>query len=731
LDRRVDFGEARPVVVALLEGLARAERFAPRAARAMQSVLPPLLWGVSAALLVVGWGGIDPRRVGWCCGGDCATHQLGWSFFRVSDWSFPVGLNPSYGLEIASSVFYSDSIPLAAILFKLVAAQLPEQFQYLGLWTAASFVLQAWFAWRLLASVAGSAPPWVRWCALGLFTFAPAMMIRIGGHTALTSHWLVLAALSLYFGPPLPRLVAWPVLALVASLVHSYLFVMVVAIWLAHVGRRGLARAASLRGLLLEGALTLGCCGLGLWQGGFFAVSVEPSGGFGKLAMNLLAPFHPDLYSYVLHPIASVARGFNEGFNYLGLGCLLLLPVAVVGLVRRPQLLRSGKQEWPLAILLLALTLFAVSNQIALGSWRIEVPLPPWLLAGANVLRSSGRMFWPVLYTLILVTVSVIVRGHGPRLAAGLLLGASLIQAVDTSARWRGHHDGFAGGPRECPTSLTSSFWEASAPHYRRLRRVPSANMADDWAIFARFAVAHHMATDSVYLARVDSRKFVAAEASEEASIESGQFDSDTLYVLDEAHARIAAGSLKPDRDLLVRLDGHYVLAPCGTALGLDAHAPKSLLPGDFLTPLPLDDEVGFGAGGTGLSYLEAGWSQPEPWGVWADHRIAKLSLPFSADARGLRLDLELGALVAPNHPQRVEYRIGGEHAGTLEFSVENNTGWRKLEIPAAAERKALEAKRLQIVFEMLNPQSPKSLGLNGDVRELGMTLHRARFARP
>jgi hypothetical protein len=254
--------------------------------------------------------------------------------------------------------------------------------------------------------------------------------------------------------------------------------------------------------------------------------------------------------------------------------------------------------------------------------------------------------------------------------------------------------------------------------------------MADDWAVFARFAVAHHMATDSVYLARIDASRFVAAEALEEQSIASGQFEPDTLYVLDESHARRAASSLKPDQDLLVRLNDHYVLAPRGKLLGLDAHTPRPLLPGDFLRPLLLDSEVTFGAGGTGSSYLEAGWSQPEPWGVWADRRIAKLVLPFQPDARGLQLELELGALVAPNHPQRVEYRVAGERAGILVFSAENNTGWRRLEIPDAAVRTALESKRLEILFEMLNPQSPKALGLNDDVRELGMTLHRARFVR-
>ena len=44
-------------------------------------------------------------------GGDSATPQMSWFFFKNDVWRFPIGSNPNYGLELASSIVFADSIP--------------------------------------------------------------------------------------------------------------------------------------------------------------------------------------------------------------------------------------------------------------------------------------------------------------------------------------------------------------------------------------------------------------------------------------------------------------------------------------------------------------------------------------------------------------------------------------------------------------------------------------------
>jgi hypothetical protein len=77
--------------------------------------LVPLLVGTIGYLVIVGPRVLDPANVAWLGEGDPLTHYLGWEFFRDSPLTMPLGRNPRYGLEIGSSIIYSDSIPLLAI----------------------------------------------------------------------------------------------------------------------------------------------------------------------------------------------------------------------------------------------------------------------------------------------------------------------------------------------------------------------------------------------------------------------------------------------------------------------------------------------------------------------------------------------------------------------------------------------------------------------------------------
>jgi hypothetical protein len=70
-------------------------------------------------------------------------------FYRYGPWTFPIGLNPNFGLDISSSIIYSNSMPLLAMLFKPFSGLLGEPFQFLGLWILLCFILQAWITWLL------------------------------------------------------------------------------------------------------------------------------------------------------------------------------------------------------------------------------------------------------------------------------------------------------------------------------------------------------------------------------------------------------------------------------------------------------------------------------------------------------------------------------------------------------------------------------------------------------
>jgi hypothetical protein len=233
ISRRILPPESRP---------AAEPRHDARRGAGLASALVAGLLGALVVVLAFGTAPLDPRATGWMLAGplgpDPVQYLLGWTYFRDSPWTLPPGLNPAYGLEIGSSIFFADAIPLLAFAFKALRGVV-EVPQYFGPWLLGCGVLQGLLAWRLLGLATGD--PLARAAGAGLFVLQPMLLTRMGGHLALAGQWLLLAALLLALrdgrGPR--QAGAWGLLSLLTSLVHAYLLPMVLGLWAAD----GLARA--------------------------------------------------------------------------------------------------------------------------------------------------------------------------------------------------------------------------------------------------------------------------------------------------------------------------------------------------------------------------------------------------------------------------------------------------------------------------------------------------------
>lgn len=551
--------------------------------RALMGTLP-LLIGLGAFLLITGGRVVWPDNIAWLQRGDPATHYLGWLYFRASPWQWPVGLNPDYGLELASTIVYADAIPLLALGFKTFSPWLPQPFQYFGLWLLGCFVLQAWFGWLLVGLVQPACS--VRALGTAFFAFAPAMLWRLHpqvGHLSLAGHFLVLAALYLVLRPSQrQRVAAWGSLLAVAALTHAYLLTLVGLLWLTDLlqrhARGALANIAAAGELVGLGLLVVLLC----WQAGYFGVGAAViSGGYGQFGMNALAlldPSHPGYgsWSRVLPDLPSDPLQ-HEGFLYLGLGPLLLLPLALLAAWRSRQAssalaLALMRRQWGLLVLLVVLTLVALTHHLHLSHHTLALPLAPAWQIVLGIWRASARLFWPVYYIILLLILVQVARGYRAGTACGLLALALGLQLLDTQAGWsviRQHL--MQPAAARWSTPLQSSFWDQAAWHYRVVRSIPSGT-SPHWSALADYAARHHLRTDAAYLARMSEAGILASAELERQVLQHGRYATDTLYVLDEAAAAQVRRTLDPRRDCLARIDGLQVLAP-----GWPAHSPPFL----------------------------------------------------------------------------------------------------------------------------------------------------------
>lgn len=682
----------------------------------------PVLMGILAFFIVVGPRALNPMNIAWLDNGDPATHYLGWVFFRSSPWSFPLGLNPSYGLELGNSIIFSDSNPLFALIFKPFAALLPEPFQYFGLWFLTCFILQSWFAWKLMGLATANVT--LRLLGAGLFLFTPAMIARLGVHLSLAGHFLILAALYLALRPQNDkRRLAWGALLAATALVHAYLLAMVALIWIADLLAKTLQRHLTLPKALIELVSLFLLVSLCCWQAGYFSVGGSGVGslGFGLFRANVLTFFDASNWSYVLNDMPGVL-GDSEGLAFLGLGGIFLAICAfLVTLQGNSNVIVAVRRRPVLLIALLGLALFAVSNKVGIGAFEFDYPLPEFFISAAGIFRASGRMIWPVMYVAIFGIIYVVVRGHTPRTALVLLTIALVIQVADTRAGWMGARKLLMVSPAsKWKTPLVDSFWPSAASHYQKVRWVRPQNLSVKWLTLADYAGTYRMATDAVYLGRVSTVAVEAAQRKADLTLASRKYDADSLYVLDERALLQAAVSLDSSTDVLARVDGLNVLAP-GWKQCADCPAVNAVNPLDLIPLLKQGERMLFTEGSPATAYLAKGWSANEPWGTWSEGTDAEIILRPTTDVHSLLL--ETNALLAPTHVrQSLEVRVN--EVRLLDTSLIKPEA-NRIEIALPAEVKKLVAQQgvLRIQFHFANAISPGELGMGEDSRKLAIGL--------
>lgn len=268
---------------------------------------------------------------------DPAQHIIGQRYFLADAWRWPLleakALMAPGGLNIA----FTDSIPLLSLITKLFKPLLRPGAETITLWLGLCWVLQPVAAVFALRSAGEKRI--VPAVAVALIAVSmPTLYLRYV-HEALSSHFLILLAIGVYFR--MVRQFHWRQigaavgLAAAALLIHPYLMAMVVAVLAAApvslAFRKDGAWLPAGIGIVAAIAVTAALAlALGYGEG-------EPVSGFGYYSINLLSPIYP-AGSAMMPGFGSVidaTGGQYEGYQYLGLGLIAITILAAA--VARPS----------------------------------------------------------------------------------------------------------------------------------------------------------------------------------------------------------------------------------------------------------------------------------------------------------------------------------------------------------------------------------------------------------
>jgi hypothetical protein len=270
-------------------------------------------------------------------GGDLMQHYLGSVAYRFDEWYFPITKTTSICFPEGVSIVYTDSNSLLSILSKLFRSVFLPEYQFIGLWYLLCFSLQSFMAYLVLNRFTGDK----LYSIIGsvLFCLLPTLIFRTG-HENLMAFWLILLAIFVLSSPSvsLKRKFVQSFLVLMLSLfIHAYISIMIIIliffcmgyeIYILHKRNQKWVKDASI-GILSVIVIT----SVVMWLLGYFynkPIDRDLSG-FGYFSMNILAVFNPldSIYSNFL-PTISIKDGQYEGFQYVGLGVLLLWSIIVV-----------------------------------------------------------------------------------------------------------------------------------------------------------------------------------------------------------------------------------------------------------------------------------------------------------------------------------------------------------------------------------------------------------------
>jgi hypothetical protein len=520
---------------------------------------------------------------------DFHQHYLGWYFLRHATPSFPLGAIPNFVAPLNTYLAYTDSLPLLAFPLRLISGQLPEDFQYLGIWVVLCCILQGLFAWRLLRRLISNGL--ILWSAVLLLTFSPILIWR-WNHVALMTHWLLLWCIEInvehYRDVKLvgaARIPVWRPVLLIAlgSLVQPYLAVMIGGLcwampfgrWLQERPRQSLVRkpqawiCATLR-LGLVTVVYMIPIVVVMYVFGFLQVSSRGEG-FHWFATDWFSLFNNHGTSSLIPAFRSKA-GLAEGYAWPGLGGWLLLVCALRRKSR--QWIRESLKKYSIQALVVVCGLmwfFALGERWFFGTfWLVDMS---WFWGPfgfiTSSLRTCGRFVWPGYYLILVGSAVVVSRSYHKSIANKIFVLAVVLQAVDLGP-WITNRS--LRYPIYGRQMLTDGFWETEGSKYRHIKLIPPHQEGSrycyrgpgdrlyEWPELARFAAKHHMTINSGYLARYDSKVSFLYCGADWYEFIAGKLRDDTLYVVREP-LRNSAHLVGADR-VCKTVDGYLVCQP-------------------------------------------------------------------------------------------------------------------------------------------------------------------------
>ncbi|GBR71945.1 hypothetical protein AA103587_2617 [Gluconobacter kanchanaburiensis NBRC 103587] len=382
---------------------------------------------------------------------------------------------------------------------------------------------------------------------------------------------------------------------------------------------------------------------------------------------------HSKLFPSVSQASTDATGGQYEGYQYLGAGVLLLLGMTLATRQGRGLLMQAAKEHAGLFLALACLTAIALSNRIYF--FHVLLLLTHFHVPGAEQMRSSGRMFWPVAYAMMLGGVYGLCRAW-PRAWPAIIVTAMTLQWYDTYTL------------RDTDRQTEMAFLDPAQAEDRQLLallrpfnriEIHPRLECDGANVPAVMPLIYAAALQNSFVNTMYTARAMPLAACTDASEQPHPLTADTIIILPGPSQRTTAlrWSTKEHARCGIMEDKTF----CVSA---DSHLPPGLATLPEAPLFPVDNDIVMSSTKSEhQEILQSGWSGLEPWGVWSDTQDPSLYFHLPSDIHTATVILRLHATpgmiqhvgVSINGTDIAQWTVGSEDADyNATFSVPSET---------------------------------------------------------